>query len=136
MAEQAESISWSEPFTEVLIWANPPFARWFVDGKLNVAYNRCDLLNDDPRSRRSDARVCSHRRASYGGVWWVSADALGSPIEACDAKAVITADGGYRRGPPFALKATVDEDPENLVLPRRCRRSLYYAAPDKPVPGR
>ena len=40
--KQAERISWAEPFTEVLDWSNPPFAKWFVGGKLNAAYNCVD----------------------------------------------------------------------------------------------
>jgi acetyl-CoA synthetase len=35
-AEQAERISWAEPFTEVLDWTNPPFARWFVDRSVSA----------------------------------------------------------------------------------------------------
>ncbi|MGO1411502.1 acetate--CoA ligase [Microbacterium sp.] len=42
-AEQSrEMITWQKPFTEVLDWSNPPFARWFADGELNVAYNCLD----------------------------------------------------------------------------------------------
>ena len=42
-AEQSrEIITWQKPFTEVLDWSNPPFARWFADGELNVAYNCLD----------------------------------------------------------------------------------------------
>ena len=41
-AEQAERLDWSEPFSQVLDWSNAPFARWFVGGKLNVAYNCVD----------------------------------------------------------------------------------------------
>ncbi|MDD4866888.1 MAG: acetate--CoA ligase [Mycobacterium sp.] len=41
-ARQAERLSWATPFTEVLDWSEPPFARWFVGGKLNVAYNCVD----------------------------------------------------------------------------------------------
>ncbi|MDQ4113360.1 MAG: acetate--CoA ligase [Actinomycetota bacterium] len=41
-AEQAARLSWTEPFTEVLDWSNPPFARWFVGGRLNAAYNCVD----------------------------------------------------------------------------------------------
>ena len=41
-AEQARRLTWAEPWTEVLDWSNAPFARWFVDGKLNVAYNCVD----------------------------------------------------------------------------------------------
>ena len=35
-------LTWAEPFSEVLDWSNPPFARWFADGRLNVAYNCLD----------------------------------------------------------------------------------------------
>ncbi len=41
-AKQAERITWSEPFTEVLDWSNPPFAQWFQGGRLNAAYNCVD----------------------------------------------------------------------------------------------
>ena len=41
-AEQARRLDWAQPWTEVLDWSNAPFARWFVDGKLNVAYNCVD----------------------------------------------------------------------------------------------
>ncbi|WP_312677240.1 acetate--CoA ligase [Microbacterium sp.] len=41
-AEQARSLHWHTPFTEVLDWSNPPFAQWFADGELNVAYNCLD----------------------------------------------------------------------------------------------
>jgi acetyl-CoA synthetase len=30
------------PFEEVLDWSDAPFAKWFVGGKLNVAYNCVD----------------------------------------------------------------------------------------------
>ncbi|HYO40745.1 MAG TPA: acetate--CoA ligase, partial [Nocardioidaceae bacterium] len=41
-AEQAGRLSWSKPWDQVLDWSNPPFAKWFVGGKLNVAYNCVD----------------------------------------------------------------------------------------------
>ncbi|WP_431778436.1 acetate--CoA ligase [Microbacterium aurantiacum] len=41
-AEQARELHWHTPFTEVLDWSTPPFARWFGDGELNVAYNCLD----------------------------------------------------------------------------------------------
>ncbi|MEJ6553956.1 acetate--CoA ligase [Microbacterium esteraromaticum] len=37
-----ESVHWHKPFTQVLDWSNPPFAKWFDDGELNVAYNCLD----------------------------------------------------------------------------------------------
>ncbi|WP_460802662.1 acetate--CoA ligase [Microbacterium sp. GXF6406] len=41
-AEQARELHWHKPFTEVLDWSTPPFAKWFDDGELNVAYNCLD----------------------------------------------------------------------------------------------
>ncbi len=41
-AGQANRLSWETPFTEVLDWSGAPVAKWFVGGKLNVAYNCVD----------------------------------------------------------------------------------------------
>ncbi|MEV7827853.1 acetate--CoA ligase [Microbacterium enclense] len=41
-ADQARKLHWHTPFTQVLDWSNPPFAEWFADGELNVAYNCLD----------------------------------------------------------------------------------------------
>jgi acetyl-CoA synthetase len=41
-ADAARRLTWSADFTEVLDWSDPPFARWFGGGKLNVAYNCVD----------------------------------------------------------------------------------------------
>jgi acetyl-CoA synthetase len=42
-ADQArELLHWHTPFTEVLDWSRPPFAKWFADGRLNIAYNCLD----------------------------------------------------------------------------------------------
>ena len=40
--KQANQLSWSTPFTDVLDWSEAPFAKWFVGGTLNVAYNCVD----------------------------------------------------------------------------------------------
>ncbi len=37
-AEQAEQLHWFKKWDKVLDW-DPPFANWFVNGKLNVSYN-------------------------------------------------------------------------------------------------
>ncbi len=39
---QARRLEWSKPWEQVLDWSNPPFAKWFVGGELNVAYNCLD----------------------------------------------------------------------------------------------
>ncbi|WP_067655298.1 acetate--CoA ligase [Nocardia harenae] len=41
-AEQAERLHWDRKWTDVLDWSNAPVARWFTDGRLNVAYNCVD----------------------------------------------------------------------------------------------
>ncbi|MCW2614570.1 MAG: Acetyl-coenzyme synthetase, partial [Frankiales bacterium] len=162
-AEQAERLEWAEPWTEVLDW-QPPFAKWFVGGRLNVAVNCVDRHvaagngdrvaihwvgepADDTRdltyrellrqvsmaanaleslgvqagdrvviylpmvpeaviSMLACARIGAVHSVIFGGF---SAQALVDRIIDAEAKVVITADGGYRRGAPSALKPAVDE---------------------------
>ncbi|WP_343996434.1 acetate--CoA ligase [Nocardioides dubius] len=52
------------------------------------------------------ARLGAPHTVVFGGF---SADALASRIVDCGAKVVVTADGGYRRNAPSALKPAVDE---------------------------
>src|SRR3954465_9507831 len=46
-AKQAERLHWETKWSQVLDWTNAPFAKWFVGGKLNVAYNCVDRHVDD-----------------------------------------------------------------------------------------
>jgi len=39
---QARELSWATPWTQTLDWSDAPFAKWFVGGTLNVAYNCVD----------------------------------------------------------------------------------------------
>ena len=162
-AKQAERLSWSTPWTQVLDWSNPPFAKWFVGGTLNVAYNCLDRHVDaglgdrvayyfegEPGDTRTItygqlkdavcqaanaltdlgvkagdrvaiympmipeavvamlacARIGAPHTVVFGGF---SADALKTRILDCDARVVITADGGFRKGSASALKPAVDE---------------------------
>ena len=41
-AEQAKLVHWKRPFSEVLDYTRPPFARWFVGGETNLCYNAVD----------------------------------------------------------------------------------------------
>jgi acetyl-CoA synthetase len=41
-ANQANRLTWATPFTQVLDYSQAPFAKWFADGRLNVAYNCVD----------------------------------------------------------------------------------------------
>ncbi|MFQ1003342.1 acetate--CoA ligase [Modestobacter sp. SSW1-42] len=162
-AEAAARLDWAEPWTEVLDWSNPPFAKWFVGGKLNVAVNCVDRHVDAGHGEKvayhwvgepGDTRTITYAQlkdevcrtanaltelgvtagdrvaiympmipetvfamlacARIGAVHMVvfggfSPEALASRITDADAKVVITADGGYRRGAPSALKPNVDE---------------------------
>ena len=38
----AERLTWTKRWDQVLDWDNPPFAKWFVGGELNAAYNCLD----------------------------------------------------------------------------------------------
>ena len=40
--EEAALIDWQTPFDEVLDYAKPPFARWFVGGRTNLCHNAVD----------------------------------------------------------------------------------------------
>ena len=162
-ANQARALlSWETDFEQTLDWSEAPFAKWFVGGRLNVAYNCVDRhvengLGDrvalhfegepgdtrtityadlkDEVSRAANAltalgveagdrvaiylpmipeavvsmlacaRIGAAHSVVFGGF---SADALASRIDDAQATLVITADGGYRRGKPFALKTAVD----------------------------
>ncbi|MFI0449130.1 acetate--CoA ligase [Actinomadura sp. 6N118] len=161
---QADRLTWAKRWDTVLDWNNPPFAKWFVGGELNVAYNCVDrhveagkgakvafhwegepegdtrtltyadlqrevnkaanallelgvqkgdrvaiympMIPELPISMLACARIGATHSVVFGGF---SADALKTRIEDAQAKLVITADGGYRRGKPSSLKPTVDE---------------------------
>ncbi len=40
--EQAKMVHWEKPFTKVLDYSRPPFAKWFVGGETNLCYNAVD----------------------------------------------------------------------------------------------
>ena len=159
---QADYLYWTKRWSKVLDW-QVPYAKWFIDGKLNAAVNCLDRHVDEGRGNRvayyfegepgdtrtityaqmlvevkkaanaltelgikagdrvaiylpmipeaviamlACARVGAAHSVVFGGF---SADSLLARIQDADAKLVITADGGYRRGAAFALKPTVDE---------------------------
>jgi acetyl-CoA synthetase len=162
-ADQAARLDWTQPWTEVLDWSRPPFARWFVDGRLNVSVNcvdrhvaaglgervafhwegepgdtrtinYADLQAHVARAAhaltelgvRAGDRVCIYLPmipetviamlacARLGAPHAVvsggfSAQALADRIVDAEARIVITADGGYRRGAAGLLKPAVDE---------------------------
>jgi len=185
-AKQAERITWAEPFSEVLDWSNAPFAKWYVGGKLNAAYNCLDRhieagkgdkvafhFEGEPGDTRTItyadlhkevcqaanaltslgvetgdriaiylpmipetviamlacARVGAPHTVIFGGF---SSQALEDRILDCDARVVITADGGYRRGSAAALKPAVDTalekcpDVRNVLVVRRTGQDVAW----------
>jgi acetyl-CoA synthetase len=162
-AEQAERLTWSKKWSEILDWSDAPAAKWFIGGTLNVSANcldrhvegglgervayhfegepgdkrtitYSDLLDEVQRTAnalkalgvsRGDrvaiympmipelpvamlacARIGAAHSVVFGGF---SAASLSDRINDAEAKLVITADGGYRRGAPSMLKGIVDE---------------------------
>ncbi len=148
----------------MLDWWDPPFAKWFVGGRLNASYNCVDRHVEagngdrvafhwvgEPEGDARDityadlkdevsqaanaltelgveagdrvaiympmipetvvamlacARIGAPHIVVFGGF---SSQALVDRIQDCDARVVITADGGYRRGSASGLKSAVDE---------------------------
>src|SRR4051812_9949434 len=41
-SQRAKALDWASPWTQVCDWSNPPFAKWFVGGKLNASFNCLD----------------------------------------------------------------------------------------------
>ena len=159
---QAQALLWDRKWDTTLEW-NPPFAKWFVGGKINASVNALDrhvaeghggrtafhfegepgdtrtisyaqlltevskaanaltelgivagdrvaiympLIPEAAVSMLACARIGAIHSVVFGGF---SAEALLSRIQDADAKLVITADGGFRKGAAFALKPAVDE---------------------------
>jgi acetyl-CoA synthetase len=61
-AEQARALDWAQDFDQVLDWSNPPFAKWFVGGRLNVSHNCLDRHVE----AGSGDRVAFHWRGEEG----------------------------------------------------------------------
>ena len=169
---EARELHWQKPCKQVLQW-KPPFAKWFVGGKLNLAENCLDRHLTGPRRnkaaiiwegepgekriltfqqlhrevcrfanvlkrnkiRKGDrviiympaipeaaiamlacARIGAVHSVVFGGF---SADSIRDRIADCGAVAVITADGGYRRGAIVPLKHNVDEALRDVTSVRR-----------------
>jgi len=157
-----ELVSWDTDWEQTLDWSNAPFAKWFVGGKLNIAYNCVDrhvesghgdqvaihwegepgdtrtltyadlrrevcktanaltalgvqkgdrvaiympMIPETAIAMLACARLGAPHSVVFGGF---SADALKGRIQDADARVVVTADGGYRRGSASSLKPAVD----------------------------
>ena len=158
----AEKLDWFERWHTVLEW-NPPHAKWFVGGKLNVCHNCLDRHLEGPRRNKAaliwegepgDTRVytywslhrevcqfanalkglgvtkgdrvaiylpmipeaaiamlaCARIGAPHSVVFGgFSPESLADRINDAEAKLLVTADGGYRRGSVVPLKVNADQ---------------------------
>ena len=72
-AEQAKRIHWETPFDQVLDHTNPPFARWFVNGKTNLCFNALDRWLDergnDPALIWVSTEVDREHTYTYRELW-------------------------------------------------------------------
>ncbi|HJS75205.1 MAG TPA: acetate--CoA ligase [Vicinamibacteria bacterium] len=184
-ARMAGELEWIAPWSKVLEW-NPPHARWFSGGKLNVSANCLDrhvrtsrrnkaafIWEGEPGDRRTltywdlyrevnrfanvlkklgvqkgdrvaiylpmipelpismlaCARIGAVHSVVFGGF---SAESLKDRIHDAQAKLLVTADGGYRRGNIVPLKKFADEavagtsSIENVVVVRRGDFSIEF----------
>src|SRR6202165_4676391 len=113
-AKQADRLSWETPFTEVLDWSQAPFAKWFVGGKLNVAYNCVDRhveagLGDRVAILGEGEPVGDSRSLTYSDLL----------AEVCKAANVLT-DLGLVAGDRVAIYMPMV--PEAIVAMRACAR--------------
>ena len=98
------TISYAQLLTDVSKAANALTAIGINAGDRVAIY--MPLIPEAVVAMLACARIGAIHSVVFGGF---SADALLSRIQDADAKLVITADGGFRKGAAFALKPAVDE---------------------------
>ena len=62
---QAQKLHWFESWTTPLQW-NPPFAKWFVGGKINASYNALDVQNPSKTAIFWEGENQERRTIAYG----------------------------------------------------------------------
>jgi acetyl-CoA synthetase len=98
------TITYSQLLTEVKKAANALTELGIKPGDRVAIY--MPMIPEAAIAMLACARIGAPHSVVFGGF---SADALLSRIQDADAKLVITADGGFRKGAPFALKPAVDD---------------------------
>lgn len=98
------TISYAQLLTDVCKAANALTEMGIKSGDRVAIY--MPLIPEAAVAMLACARIGAIHSVVFGGF---SADALLSRIQDADAKLVITADGGFRKGAAFALKPAVDE---------------------------
>jgi non-ribosomal peptide synthetase component F len=95
-AEQANQLFWHKPFTKSLNWSEAPFAKWFEDGEINVAYN---CLDRHVAEGRGD-RVAIHFEGEPGDTQTYTYTTL---TEAVKRAANVLTDLGVTKGDRVAI---------------------------------
>jgi acetyl-CoA synthetase len=70
-AEQAKNLHWFEKWHDTLQW-NPPFARWFVGGKINASFNALDVTvqkNPNKNALLWEGEGGEERVVTYHDLW-------------------------------------------------------------------
>ena len=98
------TITYAQLLADVCKAANALTSIGIADGDRVAIY--MPLIPEAVVAMLACARIGAIHSVVFGGF---SADALLSRIQDADAKLVITADGGFRKGAAFALKPAVDE---------------------------
>ena len=117
-------ITYAELHKEVCRFANVLKARGIKKGDRVCLY--MPMVPELAIAMLACTRIGAPHSIVFGGF---SAEALSDRIIDADAKLVVTADGGYRKGAPFALKETVDtaiaKSPcvETVIVVERTRQS-------------
>ncbi|MGQ0606247.1 MAG: acetate--CoA ligase [Candidatus Nitrosotenuis sp.] len=62
---QAKKLHWFSPWVTALDW-NPPFAKWFVGGKINASYNALDVQKPDKIAIFWEGENEDRRTVTYG----------------------------------------------------------------------
>ncbi len=112
-AKQAERLHWSTKWDTVLDWSNPPFAKWFVGGELNVAYNCVDRHVE----AGNGDKVAYHWEGEPGDTRTITYSDLKS--EVCKAANALT-ELGVNKGDRVAIYMPMI--PETVIAMLACAR--------------
>ncbi|UDY23782.1 acetate--CoA ligase [Nocardioides sp. Kera G14] len=126
--EHRRDLTYAQLKDEVSRAANALISLGVQDGDRVAIY--MPMIPEAVIAMQACARIGAVHTVVFGGF---SAEALAARIEDCQAKVVITSDGGYRRGAPAALKPAVDEAVtkvggavEHVVVVRRTGQDVTW----------
>jgi len=123
--DESKQITFGELYDQVNKFAAALKARGIRKGDRVIIY--MPMIVELPVAMLACARIGAIHSVVFGGF---SAEALTNRIQDCQAKMVITVDGGYRAGKVVPLKNTVDEalnncpDVETVVVFNRTGQTL------------